>query len=311
MSKAKMIAAVKLDTLRRPSALWEYLSTTSPGPALPAALQQAGVSGIELSCDIYGRPDEDNERFKAIKQEIRRWQDLGFSVLLHPYAHSQADPAAFTGPASPAAATLQQMIDLVAGQVVALTYHPAETYLEEAGFDPRPYRARYLEASKAFFRYGWEYIEKSSLDVTLLCETACPVVRADMVRLRSGDRPEEVQAILGGRKKGICLDTGHYLLAVRHLGAGDIPPFLAAVNHMHLHDVAAVGDHQPLSPTATQVLTYFRLAVAAGGLKSYTLEYNLNKVVPEAEKEKPEVAVLNHLRETITLLEQNRLQAEQ
>lgn len=292
--------AIKVDTLRRPSAVWEQLWAYAP--SLPNKLMEVGIEAVEFSLNLDGTKEVDTESLVALEHAAVVWHSAGMNVHIHPYTQGVAKPACFFGEMKSACArSLMRTLDRAAqlatagGKPVTVVYHAATVSpdeMEQLGFgqDRRPY----LELSQAFFETGWAYQEQFSGRVRLVVETQIPPKEPQAV-VRIGDRPDEMTAILSGRSFGACLDTGHYLTSVELLDSVTTPPFGQAVTHMHLHDVEEGKDHRPLSAHSHRVAEYVRFAKAGGALRSATLEYDLAKVIPaECQSSIPEL-VLEHL----------------
>lgn len=296
--------ALKLDLLRRPSAVWDAMKDEYPD--LTSKLRTVGLDGVELSFDMGDDPEQNARIVEQLYTSARQWHNAGFAVHIHPYAKGRANPAAFSGPdQKDCMQRLEQVLDVAirlaeeSGRSMAVVYHAAEVAQKEAGYDPRPTREQLLSASVEFFRAGWEYLAPHGGDVYLVSETQCPTAPTD-ARVRIADRPDETAAILGERRSGVCLDTGHHLLSVDTLGVEESLPWAAAINHMHLHDVEANRDHRPLEPTSHRVARCVRQAAEGGNLYSATLEYNLAKVLPENGDDLE--AIFVHLKEAVSLV---------
>lgn len=300
---------VKVDTLRRPSAVWDQLRSYAPN--LRRTLMQVGLDAVELSFDLDGTEETDLASLGTLERAAKAWHSAGMNVNVHPYTRGVAKPTYFFGETKePCVQSLRSTLDHAAKlatagcKPVTVVYHaatvtPAEIEQLGFGWDREPY----LEFSQAFFSMGWAYQEQFAGQVRLVVETQIPP-RVPNTEMRIGDRPDEMTAILSGRSSGACLDTGHYISSVELLGSVVTPPFWQAVTHMHLHDVENDKDHRPLNAHSHRVAEYTRLARAGGALCSATLEYDLVKVIPLGYQASVPELVLGHLTSVCALVRQ-------
>lgn len=291
---------VKCDELRRMSSEWQALKEAFPN--LPGRFREAGVDDVEASVAMTGDMEEDRRRLDQIPDWYRPWQEAGMGLHLHPYTSGAANPAAYVPgendiPLRSLLSVAELLAQLTEGSAVRpkLVYHAAEAREQDVGYDPRSERQRFLDRSRRFFDDAWRHIEREGWNVSLVTETQLPPGPERPI-VRIGDRPEEIAAIVGDRPASVCMDTGHYLVARQLLGSEAEPGFLAQVGHMHLHDVDGLRDHRPLTPRSEHVARYVALAAARGELTSATLEYKLNRALPDPDSLDVE-GMLRHLQQ--------------
>ncbi|MHC4591542.1 MAG: TIM barrel protein [Planctomycetota bacterium] len=219
----------------------------------------------------------DESELALLRREAAACAEAGLGVSLHPYLPGAYNPACF-GETDQSRAVIDSVLG--AGSVAAgitgrsghLNLHPAE--LQHDVLEAAPLRQDLMARSKGFF--------------AALEERACghPLVRpvvehqvppgAGEPTIRIGDTCAELLEVVADVDLGLCWDMGHYLASVERYGQPEPPldEFVRRVEAVHLHDLVAGQDHQPISPASARLRDCVRTLLAAGFSGGVTLEYS-------------------------------------
>lgn len=211
------------------------------GPAVLDAVAGAGYDGIDLGPPGYlGTPEELPGRLRS------RGLRLAGGYLALPFSQPDAMPAAI-----PALGALLDLFDATRSPD-AEAYPPRPT-LADAGSDRRrsaPGRA-HLDRSLGLRADGWARLAEGVRQVVDLCRGRGYEPTFHHHGGTYVEAPWEIEELLLRTDVGLCLDTGHLLLA-----GGDpvhaIEHWRDRINHVHLKDVrlsvvdAIVRERAPL-----------------------------------------------------------------
>ncbi|MHC5034169.1 MAG: TIM barrel protein [Planctomycetota bacterium] len=243
---------------------------------LYALLRARGFDYVEFG---VGTCTDDGE-LALLRREAAACAEAGLGVSLHPYLPGAFNPACF-GETGESRAVIDSVLG--AGSIVAgitgrsghLNLHPAELQhdaLELAA--AASLRQRLLARSRRFFAALEERARGHAL-VRPVVEHQVPPGNGEPT-IRIGDTCAELLEVVADTDLGFCWDTGHYLASVERYGQADPPPddFVRRVEAVHLHDLVAAQDHQPVSPASARLGGCVRTLLAVGFSGGVTLEYS-------------------------------------
>lgn len=239
-----------------------------------AYLRRLGLSYVELGT---GACLEESE-VELVCREATRLHQRGMALALHPYLGGEHNPAHFGQTEQPEQA-LQAVLGTAAsaaeitGHVVVVNLHPAEARYAMGETDLAEYRRELLHRSNRFFRRARQVLSAHPGTVVVV-EHQVPPHAAERI-IRIGDTWRELLAAVQGTTLNVCLDTGHYLLAVRRHGQAPLPSaeFLHRVVYVHLHDVRGGRDHQPITEGSEGPYGLLHPLRQRGGSVAVTMEY--------------------------------------
>jgi sugar phosphate isomerase/epimerase len=266
--------------------------------ALESALTDRGYAFLELAVDHC----RDAGEAGRIRREAEQCGDAGLAVFLHPYLAGAAN-AAFWNVTPEPAATADAILAAASGCRAAtgrecrVVLHPATRAHNSMPRGVRAERAGLVERSRAFFAHLADNASADHPGVRIEVEHQL-ATRADEAIIRTGDTWREVLRVVDGLDVGVCLDTGHYILAVERHGQEAMPPgdFLRRVEHVHIHAVVEGVDHCLITPDSPMVADLMRGLLAEGFRGTVTLEYSWDALLSAGSVE----AVLDQSRDVLS-----------
>jgi len=213
---------------------------------------------------------------------LDRCLQSGLKMNLHPYTNGEANPACFEDKeGNTARETGRRFLEIahkagrIQGRRTVLILHGASTADVQDCSDVREERNFFRERTHHFFNWLEKYAISKELNVLIVSELQiAPAPEEHFFRI--GDSYAEVLETLRGTDLGICWDTGHAYFAHLRKGLPLIPPedFTRKVRHVHLHDVRAGEDHQPLSAGTIPLPQYLALLRRFNFSGDITLEFS-------------------------------------
>ena len=245
----------------------------APGADLYASLSEAGFAFFEFGTGTCRR-----ERERALlAREAAACAECGLRTSLHPYTKGEENPAAFGTSGECPAALLAMLEAASAGAPARLVTHPAEWTHEPASGARADWRRRLAGRSRGYFDVMKELCAADFPHVLPAVEYQMPTADGSPA-VRIGDVPGELMEVSAGL--GLCLDTGHHLLAIDRYGVEPIPPdgLLRRVEAVHLHDVVDGRDHRVISTGSDRARACIEALLDAGFTGDVTLEYSMGAI---------------------------------
>ncbi|NLW49831.1 MAG: sugar phosphate isomerase/epimerase [Candidatus Brocadiaceae bacterium] len=247
----------------------------APPDDLYAFLCRAGFAYVEFST----RTLQDEPERALLTREAAACAGACLRTYLHPYTRGETNPAAF-GPGEEVRPALTAILRGAAdvakgtGAPVRLVIHPAEARHDPSLGAPDDYRRTLLDRSRAYFAVMAGLCAEEYPQVRPAVEFQMPAPH-DSTIIRIGDVSDELLEASAGLP--LCLDVGHYLLAVDCHAQAPVPPeaLLRRVAAVHLHDVVDGRDHQIISERSGRARACLRALLDTGYAGGVTLEYGL------------------------------------
>ena len=213
---------------------------------------------------------------------LDRCLKAGLGINLHPYTNDEHNPACFEDKEGNVAREtgrrfleIAHMAGRVQGKKTVLILHGASTVDIEDCSGTGEDKSFFLERSRCFFRWLEKYVLEKELEILIVSELQITPSPEEHF-FRVGDSYTEVLETVKGTDLGLCWDTGHAYFAHLRKGISLIPPedFIKKVRHVHLHDVRAGEDHQPLSAGTIPLPEYLKLLGKFNFSGDITLEFS-------------------------------------
>lgn len=268
-----------------------------------------GVLGIKLEADFYHHPGW-QKVFSGIDNPLQEIANLGLKTVefslepgfkeeemqflldrclksglkmnLHPYTNGEHNPACFKDEEGNVAREtgchfleISHRASRIQGKRTVLILHGASTAEIQDSSLGREEKRFFQERSNRFFKWLERYADEKKLNVLIVSELQiAPSPEEHFSRI--GDSYAEVLKTVEGTKIGLCWDTGHAYFSHLRKGIPLIPPedFIKRVRHVHLHDVRAGEDHQPLSAGTIPLPKYLALLRRFNFCGDITLEFS-------------------------------------
>ncbi len=294
-----------------------------------------GVPGIKLEADFSRHPDW-QKVFAGVNDPLQAIADLGLKTVefslkpgfreeemqvllggclehglemnLHPYTAGAHNPACFEDKVGNVAREtgrcfleIAHSAGRIQGRRTRLIFHGASTAdlheLPRLGEE----KSFFLKRTNHFFKWLEAYAKEKGLNVLIVSELQlAPSPEEHFFRI--GDSYREVLETIGGTDLGLCWDTGHAYFGHLRKGLSLIPPedFVRKVKHVHLHDVQAGEDHQPLSAGTIPLRKYLMLLRQFNFSGDITLEFSPRAIASCGSFEEVIEDSLKRMKEALT-----------
>jgi sugar phosphate isomerase/epimerase len=232
----------------------------------------------------------------------------GLGMNLHPYTGGEHNPACFEDKSGNVAREtgrcfleIAHRAGRIQGRRTGLILHGASTADIQELPRLRKEKSFFLKRTNHFFKWLEAYAQEKELKVLIVSELQLtPSPEEDFFRI--GDSYREVLESIGGTELGLCWDTGHAYFTHLRKGLSLLPPegFVRKVRHVHLHDVRAGEDHQPLSAGTIPLRKYLMLLRQFKFSGDITLEFSPRAIASYGSFEEVIEDSLKRVKEALT-----------